>query len=320
MSYIIGFFAILLKFIAFFCAFLLPAYILEMLLKALHLRVVGALPFIGFLGLVFYVSDMESVTALVLCVVLTLAWIACIRQVRTIPKQYFQMDSVTTAADLSWASVYAVGFGSLVVTIPAVEAALPWSIDGFAWYIYVCIAMFAVMPVISISGTLEDINKLKKILRGRKTINEDVFYELIDVLLKENDTEDDAKKKAAFIEEYLNFCGVKVIPSSEVEEEAADKADKPQRLAPALEEKPDSIEPIDINAADEQAFSTLPHFGLALAKKAVQLRTQLGVYRSIDDFYMQMNLQPHIIISIEPYLQCEAEEITHENRGRRIEF
>lgn len=320
MSYIIGFFAILLKFIAFFCAFLLPAYILEALLKALHLRVVGALPFVGFLGLLFYVSDMESLAALFLSIVLTLAWIACIQQVRTIPKQYFQMDSVTKAADLAWASVYAVGFGSLAVIIPAVEAALPWSIDGFSWYVYACIALFAVMPIISISSTLEDINKLKKILGGRKTIDEDVFYKLMDVLLKENDTEDDAKKKAAFIEEYLNFCGVKVIPSPEDADEPADKVDKPQRPAPSLKEKPDPIEPIDINAADEQAFSVLPHFGFALAKKAVQLRTQLGVYRSIDDFYMQMNLQPHIIMSIEPYLQCEAAEIARENKGRRIEF
>lgn len=315
MSYIIGFFAVLLKFIAFFAALLLPAYLIATLLKAVHLRAVGVLAFVAFLGLTVYVSGMQNLIALVLCIVLVIAWIACIGQIHKIPKAYFEMESVKSTADLAWACLYAFGVGALVATIPAIEEALPWQIEGFMWYVYVCLALYALMPILTINSTLEDIDKLKKILNGRTQINEGDFFELVDALTKEDDSEDDAKKKAAFIEEYLSFCGVTVAPSDMQPMEAA--APKPDPSAAPVSV---TIEPIDINRADEHAFGALPHFGFALAKKAVQRRQQLGGYRSVDDFYSQLNLSPHVIAGITPYLQCEAIQAQPESKGRKIEF
>ena len=320
MSYVIGFFAVILKFIAFMVAMLIPAYLLEALLKAIHLHVIGVLPFAAFLGLVAYSSNMQNIVALTLCVILILAWIACIVQVRGVPKDYFQMDSVKSTVDLSWACLYAFGIGSLVATIPAIEAALPWQIDGFIWYVYVCLAMFAVMPIMCIKGTLEDIHKLDDILNERTQIDEDVFIDMVHAMLKDDDSEDDAKKKAAFIQEYLRFRKVALLPSERPASEAEDSM-VPTAAEPAQPvQSKKTVAPVEINSASEHAFRTLPHFGLALAKKAVQRRQELGSYQSIEDFCIQLEIQPHLLPEITPYLECTALPTPTASTGRKIEF
>lgn len=320
MSYIIGFFAILFKFVAFLIAFFIVAYLLEALLKTIKLRVPGVLLFVAFLGFAFYASEMENVKAVVLCVVLILAWLSCIVKVRSIPMEYFEMPEIRNTADISWASMYAFGCASIVAVIPAIEESLPWVIDGFSWYVYVCLALFAVMPIVLVNSSLEDIQKLKQILNGRSQINEEDFFDMVDALSKEDDSPEEIEKKASFIENYLRMCKVNIVPSTKTSLETQlggiPIAPEKERVEEAL---PRAI--VEINSASETAFLTLPHFGLALAKRAVQVREELGDYRSLEDFYTRMNLQPHMIVLIAPYLACEY---TAHNptvaKGRKIEF
>lgn len=320
MSYIIGFFAILFKFAGFLMAFLIVAYLLESLLKTIKLRVPGVLLFVTFLGFIFYASGMENVKAVVLCVVLILAWLSCIVKVRSIPPEYFEMPEIRNTADISWASMYAFGCASIVAVIPAIEEALPWVIDGFSWYVYVCLALFAVMPIVLVNSSLEDIQKLKQVLNGRSQINEEDFFDMVDALSKEDDSSEEIEKKASFIENYLRMCKVNVVPSTKTAPET-----KPMGIPIAAEtERVEETLPhtiIEINSASETAFLTLPQFGLALAKRAVQVREELGAYRSLEDFYTRMNLQPHVIALVVPYLACEyAPHNTKVAKGRKIEF
>ena len=320
MSYIIGFFGILFKFIAFLMAFFLVAYLLEALLKTIKLRVPGVLPFVAFLGFAFYASGFANIKALVLGVVLLIAWLACIVKVRSIPKGYFEMPEIRNTADMSWASMYGFGCASIVAVIPAIEEALPWVIDGFQWYVYVCLALFAVMPIVLVNSSLEDIQKLKQILNGRKQIDEEAYFDMVDALEKSDDSPEEAEKKAAFIKSYLQMCKVDVIPSTKVQPEV-----QPFSIPIAPEKEHEEASPpqtiIEINSASETAFRSLPQFGLALAKRAMQAREEQGAYRSLEDFYARMNLQPHVIALIAPHLECEYTAAnTTEMKGRKIEF
>ena len=320
MSYLIGFFGILFKFIAFLMAFFLVAYLMEALLKTIKLRVPGVLPFVAFLGFAFYASGFANIKALVLGVVLLIAWLACIVKVRSIPKGYFEMPEIRNTADMSWASMYGFGCASIVSVIPAIEEALPWVIDGFQWYVYVCLALFAVMPIVLVNSSLEDIQKLKQILNGRKQIDEETFFDMVDALENSDDSPEEAEKKAAFIKNYLQMCKVDVIPSTTMQPEV-----QPFGTPIAPEKKHEVVPPpqaiIEINAASEETFRTLPQFGLALAKRAVQAREEQGAYRSVEEFYTRLNLQPHVIALIAPHLECEyAAYNTAEAKGRKIEF
>ena len=56
---------------------------------------------------------------------------------------------------------------------------------------------------------------------------------------------------------------------------------------------------VDINTATEQELSNLPGVGVALAKRAVQLRKQVGGFTSVQDFCKKLELKPHFTVQIE---------------------
>ncbi len=55
---------------------------------------------------------------------------------------------------------------------------------------------------------------------------------------------------------------------------------------------------LDLNIASEQQLAALPGVGIALAKRAVDLRTQTGWFASADDFCARLQLMPHFAAQI----------------------
>jgi len=54
-----------------------------------------------------------------------------------------------------------------------------------------------------------------------------------------------------------------------------------------------SPQKIDLNHCTEQQLVNLPGVGVALAKRAVELRSQIGGFASVEDFCKQLKLQPY---------------------------
>lgn len=50
---------------------------------------------------------------------------------------------------------------------------------------------------------------------------------------------------------------------------------------------------LDLNLAAEQQLAALPGVGVALAKRAVELRMQTGGFLSVDDFCARLQMMPH---------------------------
>lgn len=56
---------------------------------------------------------------------------------------------------------------------------------------------------------------------------------------------------------------------------------------------------INLNIASEQELSNLPGVGVALAKRALELRSQIGGFVSVQDFHQRLGLMPHFAVQIE---------------------
>lgn len=62
---------------------------------------------------------------------------------------------------------------------------------------------------------------------------------------------------------------------------------------------------LDINSCDESSLSSLPGISVAMAKKAISHREEIGGFNNMDDFFNYLELKPHIIIQLEGKIKCE---------------
>jgi DNA uptake protein ComE-like DNA-binding protein len=56
---------------------------------------------------------------------------------------------------------------------------------------------------------------------------------------------------------------------------------------------------IDLNTCSEQQLTTLPGVGVAIAKRAINIRAQIGGFVSVRDFTQRMGLAPHFAVQVE---------------------
>lgn len=80
---------------------------------------------------------------------------------------------------------------------------------------------------------------------------------------------------------------------------------------------------VDLNTCTEQQLANLPGVGVALAKKAMEMRTAMGGFVSTSDFIEKLKLMPHFAAQIEKMAYVSAvtsPETTSENAGRVIDI
>ena len=101
---------------------------------------------------------------------------------------------------------------------------------------------------------------------------------------------------------------------------------KPQSSNPAPNSKA-SAEPnpyagviIDINNCGEEALASLPGISVAMAKKAITHREDIGGYDNLDSFYQYLDLKPHMIYQIGSHVKCGAPQGTAKQTGRILDF
>ncbi|KKK39991.1 hypothetical protein WQ57_01605 [Mesobacillus campisalis] len=93
--------------------------------------------------------------------------------------------------------------------------------------------------------------------------------------------------------------------------------DEEQKISPAVQ----PIIPVDLNSASEKEISEIPHIGVILAKKIVSIRESTGGFATIEQFSDQLNLKPHIIEKIRPYIKVTPMKAeTSEQSGRIVDF
>lgn len=78
----------------------------------------------------------------------------------------------------------------------------------------------------------------------------------------------------------------------------------------------------DINTASEETMAHLPGIGIMIAKKAIQFRAQFGGFESVDQFFRELQIKPHIAERIRPQLIASPVTKTPPNHpgGRLVDF
>ncbi len=80
---------------------------------------------------------------------------------------------------------------------------------------------------------------------------------------------------------------------------------------------------IDLNTATEQQLTLLPGVGVALAKRAVDLREQTGRFASVQDFNQRLGLMPHFGVQIENVAfvsSLKPQTSSQDSKGRVIDI
>jgi DNA uptake protein ComE-like DNA-binding protein len=81
--------------------------------------------------------------------------------------------------------------------------------------------------------------------------------------------------------------------------------------------------PVDINTATEEEIASIPAIGGLLAKKVVAVRDQEGGFQSLDHFAEALQLKPHVIEKIKPFVKFPAIEAAPKQskyEGRVVDF
>jgi DNA uptake protein ComE-like DNA-binding protein len=81
--------------------------------------------------------------------------------------------------------------------------------------------------------------------------------------------------------------------------------------------------PVDINSATEEEIASIPAIGGLLAKKVVAVRDQEGGFRSLEHFAETLQLKPHVIEKIKPFVTfptIEAAPKQSKHEGRVVDF
>ena len=80
---------------------------------------------------------------------------------------------------------------------------------------------------------------------------------------------------------------------------------------------------IDLNTASEQELTVLPGVGIALAKRAIEIRMQIGGFSSVQDFNYRLGLMSHFALQIEALAivtPIEAQTLPPKNKGRVVDI
>ena len=80
---------------------------------------------------------------------------------------------------------------------------------------------------------------------------------------------------------------------------------------------------INLNDCSEQELTSLPGVGVALAKKAVEIRTQIGNFPSVQDFCERLELMPHFAGQIENFafvMLVKSQAAAADNKGRVVDI
>jgi len=100
-----------------------------------------------------------------------------------------------------------------------------------------------------------------------------------------------------------------------------------QNQVPVGVQSPQTTQPqsggIDLNTCSEEQLATLPGVGVALAKRAIALRSESGAFVSVDDFCSRLNLMPHFTVQINDLAHVSSASNTDsppENVGRVIDI
>jgi len=84
-----------------------------------------------------------------------------------------------------------------------------------------------------------------------------------------------------------------------------------------------SAQKIDLNTASEQELAALPGVGIALAKRAIEMRAQIGGFSSVQDFIFRLGLMPHFALQIECLAivaPIKAQTLPPKNKGRVVDI
>lgn len=74
---------------------------------------------------------------------------------------------------------------------------------------------------------------------------------------------------------------------------------------------------IDINTASEEQIALIQGIGPILAKKAIKIRESKEGFDSIEDFFLSLELKPHIAKNIESLIICKSISKTKDNKNSR---
>ena len=80
---------------------------------------------------------------------------------------------------------------------------------------------------------------------------------------------------------------------------------------------------INLNTATEQELTNLPGVGIALAKRAIVIREEIGGFLSAEDFNQRLGLMPHFVVQIENLAFAESniqQAQPSESAGRVIDI
>lgn len=77
---------------------------------------------------------------------------------------------------------------------------------------------------------------------------------------------------------------------------------------------------VDINSCEEKDLEKLPGISVAMAKKALAHRNDVGGYNNLDEFYTFLGLKPHIVSQICERIKCgDKPQITRQS-GRILDI
>lgn len=83
---------------------------------------------------------------------------------------------------------------------------------------------------------------------------------------------------------------------------------------------PDVNQVLDINTAQVGELAALPGMSSDLARRAVELRTTRGSFRSVAQFAADLGLQPHVYARLRTRLVCRAAPSAPPGFGRRVDY
>lgn len=110
----------------------------------------------------------------------------------------------------------------------------------------------------------------------------------------------------------------KADPLTDVQKEtpvAENRTTVAQELIPAQK--------VDLNTASEQELTMLPGVGVALAKRAIEIRAQINGFVSAQDFCERLALMPHFTVQIENIsfvTPVQSQVHSRENVGRVVDI
>ncbi|MBB5326043.1 DNA uptake protein ComE-like DNA-binding protein [Anoxybacillus tepidamans] len=88
-------------------------------------------------------------------------------------------------------------------------------------------------------------------------------------------------------------------------------------------EEPVTDRLVDINTATEEEIASIPAIGGLLAKKVVAVREKEGGFQSLEHFSNCLQLKPHVIEKIKPFIKFPEAEVPpkqNKHEGRVVDF